>query len=323
MSRTYIERFGYEKAKYIKDKIASSHGGKKRIFKNKELWRKNLGAALKGRVVWNKGKKSLQIPWNKKELPAHDIVNMYTSENLSSNKIAAKFNVGHEVILRILKENGIKIKGMRGFYKGKKLIDIVGEEKAKLRSEKISKKIKGRPCNWKQKISLGIKNYYKQNGCSNESRKKRSILFRKLWQNPEYRAKLVNKRKEYLLKHPEELIRLRTIQYPGNITKIEQKVLNFLRERFKEGKDFYFDKQDVTGKTVYRPDFQFPDQKIIIEIDGYYKHFTKEGYKKDKIREYYLKKSGWKIYRFNHWDIERNYLFEKTKNKIMELFKNG
>ena len=100
-------------------------------------------------------------------------------------------------------------------------------------------------------------------------------------------------------------------------------MLNFLRKEFKEGEDFYFDKQDLTGTTFYRPDFQFPKHSIILELDGYYKHFTENGYQRDKIREYYLKRAGWKIYRFNYLDVERNYLFEKTKEKILKILQNG
>jgi len=99
-------------------------------------------------------------------------------------------------------------------------------------------------------------------------------------------------------------------------------MLNFLKENFKEGEDFHFDKQDLTGQTFYRPDFQFPKYGIIIEVDGYYKHYTKEGYQKDKIREYYLRKAGWKIFRFNFYDIDRNYKFEKVKEELKNIFQN-
>ena len=121
-------------------------------------------------------------------------------------------------------------------------------------------------------------------------------------------------------RHPEELERLKKIQYPGEVTKIEKKMLNFLKQKnLKEGSDFLFDKQDISGKTCYRPDFQFPNLGIIIELDGYFKHFTKEGYKKDKIREYYLRKAGWKVYRFNFYDIDREYRFIEVKNRVQSI----
>jgi len=78
-------------------------------------------------------------------------------------------------------------------------------------------------------------------------------------------------------------------------------MLQFLKQYFVENTDFYFDKQDLTGNTLYRPDFQFPKQKVIIELYGYYKHFTPEGKQKDKIREYYLRKAGWQMYNLIFW----------------------
>ena len=96
-------------------------------------------------------------------------------------------------------------------------------------------------------------------------------------------------------------------------------MLKFLKEHFTEGKDFLFDEQDTTRKTLYRPDFQFLKEKIIVELDGYYKHFTKEGYQKDKVREYYLKKAGWDIHRFDFYDINRNYKFDNVKKKVMKI----
>lgn len=102
---------------------------------------------------------------------------------------------------------------------------------------------------------------------------------------------------------------------------VEQKLLDFLKQNFKENEDFFFDKQGMSGKTFYRPDFQFPKIMVIIEIDGYYKHFTTEGYKKDKIREYYLKKAGWNVYRFNFYNIDRQYKFEEVKRKILDIWR--
>lgn len=320
--KTYEQLYGKDKSKIIKEKIGLNHRGKKHTFKNQEGWRKNLSNSLSGRMVWNKGKKVLQKAWNKKYLPTKDIIKMYLDEKLSSEKIADKFNVSRSVISRIFKENSVKIRKCGDYRKGKKLEQILGEEKAKEVKNKLSKKFKGRACTWKGKVSEGIKKYYKEHKFPESRRENMSKLIKELWKTQEYRNKLVQKHKEYLKNNPEELERLKKIQYPGKITKIEQKMLNFLKQKFREGEDFYFDKQDITNKTFYRPDFQFPKQKIIIELDGYYKHFTKEGYQKDRIREYYLKKAGWKIYRFNYFAVERTYLFEKTKEKVLNILKN-
>jgi len=316
MSKTYIERFGEEKAKSIKEKIANSHRGKKRIFKDKELWRRNLSKSLKGREAWNKGTKGLTTAWNKKDLPSEKIVDMYLNQDLSSGKIAIKFNVSKYPILRILKENNVKLKTNSDFTKGKTFEEIYGEERAKKIKKSLSKSLKGIPVKeWSHKISKGLKKYHENCRLNNLKIKRQRKPY-----TPEQRLKRSIAQRKYLKEHPEELERLKKIQYPGGITKIEQKMLDFLKENFKEDRDFYFDKQDITGKTFYRPDFQFPNKKIIIEVDGYYKHFTKEGYKKDRIREYYLRKAGWTVYRFTFYDIDRNYKFEKLKTKVMAIF---
>ena len=235
---------------------------------------------------------------------------------MSTIKIAKQFNVDKSTIIKILKVNSIPIKGYKGFYEGKKLNEILGEEKARLKSERISQKTKGRECTWKDKISNSLRKHYEE--CRNKNiriYKERKAL------SPEMRLKLSIAHKKYLKEHPEELERLRKIQFPGKITKVEQKMLDFLRGIFIEGEEFHFDKQDITGRTFYRPDFQFPKNKMIIEVDGYYKHFTKEGKQKDKIREHYLKKADWKVYKFNFLEIQRDYLFRDVKEMVRDILK--
>ena len=146
---------------------------------------------------------------------------------------------------------------------------------------------------------------------------------RNKWQDQSYRNKLINIHREYLKNHPEELERLKKVKLPMKRTKVEMRVLDFLRNYFKENEDFLYDDYDTTKKTFYRPDFQFPNKKIIIEIDGYYRHFTPEGIIRDQKRQNELEEAGWKVYRFIHKEVERNYLFENTKNKILEVLKNG
>ena len=319
-NKNYKQRYG-DQAEIIISKIKTKNIGKKHQFKDKDLWRKNLSNSLKGRSVWNKGRKGLQEAWNKKYLPKQNIIDMYCNGNLSSTKIAKKLRVSHTTILKILKNNNIGIKGSKGFFKGKTDIEILGAEKAKVKKEKLSKIFKGRKCTWGNKISDSIKKHYKIHPMSNELRLKRSVITKNLWKDPNYRSKLVEKHKEFLRNNPAELQRLKEIQL-GKITKIENKFLSFLKLQFKENEDFFFDQQDLSGKTLYRPDFQFPKQKIIFELNGYYKHFTKKGKQKDKIREYYLRKAGWKVYKFDFLNIERDYLFEKNKEKVIKLLKN-
>ena len=144
---------------------------------------------------------------------------------------------------------------------------------------------------------------------------------KKKWKTTEYRKKVIKGHRRYLKEHPEELVRLRKIQYPGHATKIELKVKAFLNQFFEENNYFYYDKYDKTKQTFFRPDFQFPNENIIIEIDGYYKHFTEKGKKKDFQREEALKKAGWTVYRFTGRDIEQN--FDEVCSKICEILDVG
>lgn len=315
MSKSYVERFGEKRAKNIIKKISKANTGKKRVVRS-ESWRKNLSNSLKGRNVWNKGKKGLQIAWNKKDVPEENIVDLYVNKDLATSKISKKFNVSRDIIFRVLKEKNIELKGSSYFMKGKTYEELYGSEIASKLKENLSKKLKNNhPVkNWAYKISNSLKKYHEKsrrenlkiygtnNSHSPEQRKKRSIAYKK-----------------YLREHPEELERIKNI-VPMRVTSIEKRMLNFLKKiNLKEGKDFLFDTQDISGKTLYRPDFQFPKDKIIIELNGYYKHYTKEGYQRDKIREYYLKKAGWKIYKFGFFDIDRNYRFEDVKEKIIKI----
>jgi len=297
---------------------------KRRKFKDKEMWRKNLSVSLKGRKVWNKNKKGLQKAWNKLDLSQKEILDLYIDREKSINKISKIYNVSRTPITRILKENKINLRESSYYIKGKTKEEIYGIEKAKSINEKMLRRLKGRKVSTeiKIKISEGIKKYYKKNPINDEYKIRRSEFMKKKWLEKEYRKKIIKKHKERLKNNPKELERLKNIQI-CKITGIEIKMLNFLREHFSENKDFYFDKQDLTGKTFYRPDFQFPKQKVIIELDGYYKHFTKMGKQKDKIRDYYLKKAGWNVYRYGFLDIERDFKFKNVKENILNLLKNG
>ncbi len=317
--RTYKERFGKEQAAEIIAKRSAKLKGQKRVFRNPEVWRKNLSQALKGRQVWNKGRKGLQKAWNKIEVPKDWLYQKYVIEDRSTKQLAAESNFSRWVIQRALKEYNTSRKTAKDFLSGKTYAEIHGRSAEEIRA-KIHQKLKGRKITWGNKISKILKEKYK-NGFPEEFKLRLKEQSTRLWKNPDYRARLVASHKKYLQEHPEEFERLKKIQYPGRPTSIEKKVCVYLKENYEEGKDFLFDKFDITKKTFYRPDFQFPSKKIIIELDGHYKHFSPDGIEKDKKREQELVAAGWKIYRFNFWEITRN--FDTVKTKIAEILKNG
>jgi very-short-patch-repair endonuclease len=51
-------------------------------------------------------------------------------------------------------------------------------------------------------------------------------------------------------------------------------------------------------------DFAFPDHKLVVECDGDYWHNLPHIQKKDKIKNYYYWKTGWRIVRL--WEHEIN-----------------
>jgi len=317
-NRSYDDKYG-DMAVLIRNKISQSNRGKKRIFN--EIWRKNLAASLKGRTVWNRGKIGLQKAWNKLELPQEQIVVAYRDQNKTTERIARDYGVSRFPIVRILKNSGVGIRNAGEYFVNRTIEERYGKERADKIKKKISENGIGRKVTWGDKVSAGIKRHYISHPVSYERRIKMAEITRNLWRNKDYRERLIKRHRDRLKAHPEELDRLKRSQ-PIKISKVEEKMLTFLKSNFTEGEDFLFDERDSTGETLYRPDFQFPKQKVIIEIYGYYKHFTKNGRQRDKIREYYLKKAGWKVYKFKFLEIERNYLFEKTKETVGELL-NG
>jgi len=53
---------------------------------------------------------------------------------------------------------------------------------------------------------------------------------------------------------------------------------------------------------LYIVDFYCDELKLILELDGNI-HFTKEQIEKDKLRDEYLKSSGFAIFRFENYEV--------------------
>ena len=55
----------------------------------------------------------------------------------------------------------------------------------------------------------------------------------------------------------------------------------------------------------YVADFALLDQRIIIEVDGKHWHSGKKKQKKDRFRDYMLRRAGWEVIRIKEEEIDK------------------
>ena len=102
------------------------------------------------------------------------------------------------------------------------------------------------------------------------------------------------------------------LYYNGNLIKFsqnlrckptdaEKKLWSKIRLRQLNGYQFY--RQRIIGK--YIVDFCSPALKLVIEVDGS-QHYTSEGIAADKIRDSYLQDCGFKVLRYNDYEVLTN-----------------
>jgi very-short-patch-repair endonuclease len=95
------------------------------------------------------------------------------------------------------------------------------------------------------------------------------------------------------------------IKYSQNLrykpTDAERKLWSKLRLKQLNGYQFY--RQRIIGN--YIVDFCSPALKLVIEVDGS-QHCTDEGIAEDKIRDSYLQDIGFKVLRYNDYDVSTN-----------------
>lgn len=98
-----------------------------------------------------------------------------------------------------------------------------------------------------------------------------------------------------------------------NLTEAEKLLWSKIRKKQIENLQFY--RQRPIGNYVV--DFYCFNVKLIIEVDGG-QHYEVAIEKKDKIRDAYLKRLGFKIIRFSNLDVLRNIdgVIEKIKEEI-------
>ena len=70
-------------------------------------------------------------------------------------------------------------------------------------------------------------------------------------------------------------------------------------------------------RTGYIIDFAIPDKKIAIECDGEMWHTSKKSRRKDRHKDYKLRREGWTVIRL--WGYEIKSDVERCINKIKQL----
>lgn len=121
-----------------------------------------------------------------------------------------------------------------------------------------------------------------------KAKKKISETFRRLFSNPDYKRKKL----AHLLKG--------RIKQGGKSSKIEEIMYEALSRRGIEVRRQY----PIAGR--YLADFCIPSMKVIIECDGDYWHNLPEILERDKKKDLYLKKYGWKVLRFSEREIRKD-----------------
>lgn len=97
-----------------------------------------------------------------------------------------------------------------------------------------------------------------------------------------------------------------------NMTDAEKLLWSKLRKR--QLKDIQFYRQRIIGD--YIVDFYCPKANLIIEIDGG-QHYSKEGTEKDKVRDDYMSKQGYRVLRFSDREA-----FENLDGVIQRIYED-
>jgi len=79
--------------------------------------------------------------------------------------------------------------------------------------------------------------------------------------------------------------------------------------------------QEFPTRTGFIIDFAFPSLKVAIECDGEKWHSSKRARKKDRFKDYMLKREGWTIYRFTGSEImsDISECIDKIKFRLVSL----
>ncbi len=108
--------------------------------------------------------------------------------------------------------------------------------------------------------------------------------------------------------------RPKNLPYAKELRKQATKEENTLWYEFLRHHPSRFRRQVPLGP--YIVDFLSVQAKLIIELDGE-QHYTEEGLRKDRIRTEYLNGLGYRVQRFDNWDITR--AFDEVCRDIDDL----
>ncbi len=246
----------------------------KGLTKETDLRIESLGGkvskANKGRIPWNKDKKTGQIPWNKNKT--------YTYEEIHGEERA-------EEIRKKIGEWGTGKKYPSDMYPNKGMRNKLQSEETK---GKIGKSHLGLIHTEESKRKMGESH----KGCIpwNKDKKTGQIPWNKD-KTGIYSQETIGKIKEARAKQI----------FPKKDTKIEVKIQMFLKEL---GYEFFTHQYMKDIKHGYQCDILIPALNLVIECDGDYWHKYPIGTEKDHIRTKELLEKGFKVLRL--WEKEIN-----------------
>lgn len=186
----------------------------------------------------------------------------------------------------------------------------------------------------RQCAAIGM-NRPKHHNISEQGKQAQSENLKKLWQNPDFSAKVVERMRTDNPSHnPEVLKRMKTTRLQnrsyvnnfkygnGKISEYEQLVYNKLEPlgfiyNYPIGlKDIRAKYPDRHYPTNYKPDFIHLDYKLCIEIDGC-NHIGKDAELRDLKKTQCLELLGYTTIRFTHKDIDKG-VFDEWLNSFQK-----
>ena len=129
---------------------------------------------------------------------------------------------------------------------------------------------------------------------------------------PEFKKKVSEGRKQYLLEHPDE--------HPWkNSNKFISKPCEYLKEKLKENNIDFTEEYSPLENRNFSIDIVFLDKKIGIEVNGN-QHYDNDG----NLTQYYqerhelIESAGWKLFEIHYYDVYKDNIINKIKYILMQ-----